>query len=150
MAQNYPLETPAFPVEEIASNSVSLHPVDQEVGKRIRVRRQQLRISQAALGAGVGVSFQQIQKYERGVNRVSSSVLYEIAAVLDVSMAYFFETLSKPGCGSGAVLSRKADIREEFIATDEGQRLVDAFMAIPKKMRPKFISLLSTFGSVND
>jgi transcriptional regulator with XRE-family HTH domain len=150
MAQNYPLVSPAVPIAESANGPSSLHPVDQEVGRRIRIRRQQLRISQAALGAGVGVSFQQIQKYERGVNRVSSSILYEIAAVLDVPMAYFFATLTKPGCGDSAALSRKAEIREEFIATDEGQRLVDAFMAIPKKMRPKFISLLATFNSAND
>src|ERR1700712_764972 len=62
--------------------------VDKEVGKRIKRRRQQLRMSQTALGAAVGVSFQQIQKYERGANRVSSSVLYGIAQCLDVVITY--------------------------------------------------------------
>ncbi|MCS3743633.1 helix-turn-helix domain-containing protein [Rhizobium sp. BK661] len=124
-----------------------LHLVDVEVGKRIKKRRQQLRISQTALGAAVGVSFQQIQKYERGSNRVSSSALYSLAQVLDVPVAYFFETLSRPIRIDCAELERKAALREDFVATEEGQRLVDAFMTIPKKMRPKFISLLATFSN---
>ena len=135
----------ADPTEDRCSVS---HPVDQVVGRRIRMRRQQLRISQTALGAGVGISFQQIQKYERGANRVSSSVLYEIAAVLDVPMTFFFETLPKPQCGRALDLERKAEVREEFVATEEGQRLVDAFLNIPAKMRPKFIAILATFNAL--
>ncbi len=119
--------------------------IDRVVGKRIKKRRQQLRISQTALGASVGVSFQQIQKYERGTNRVSSAILYRFAGTLGVPITYFFETLAPPEASS-TELDRKAAIREDFVATDEGQRLVDAFMAIPQKMRPKFISLLATFS----
>ena len=122
------------------------HAIDIEVGRRIKKRRQQLRVSQTALGAAVGVSFQQIQKYERGTNRVSSSVLYSLALILDVPIEYFFENLSGPRPKDSSELDRKATMREEFVATDEGQRLVDAFMATPKKMRPKLIALLSTFS----
>ncbi|WP_082562757.1 MULTISPECIES: helix-turn-helix transcriptional regulator [unclassified Rhizobium] len=128
------------------STSGRHHLVDKEVGRRIRKRRQQLRISQTALGAAVGVSFQQVQKYERGANRVSSSMLYEMAQVLGVSIAYFFDGLSTAFAVDSSELDSKAIIREEFVATEEGQRLVDAFMTVPKKMRPKFISLLNTFG----
>jgi transcriptional regulator with XRE-family HTH domain len=133
--------------ETVNGNSCRHQIVDKEVGKRIRKRRQQLRISQTALGAAVGVSFQQIQKYERGSNRVSSSTLYLTAQVLGVSIAYFFEGLLQSFTVDDTELNKKALIREEFVATDEGQRLVDAFMTVPSKMRPKFISLLATFGT---
>lgn len=120
--------------------------VDLEVGKRIRKRRLQLRLSQTALGAAVGVSFQQIQKYERGVNRVSASTLYEMANVLRTPIASFFDGLGRPPTGQNCELTKKAAAREDYVATDEGQRLVDAFLTIPKKTRPKFISLLATFS----
>ena len=120
--------------------------VDIEIGKRIKKRRLQLRHSQTALGAAVGVSFQQIQKYEGGTNRVSASTLYEMARVLDAPITYFFDTLAvEPSASANLELERKAQEREEFVATEEGQRLVDAFVNIPKRMRPKFISLLASF-----
>ncbi len=136
----------SFPVDESAAiDEAAYHVVDVEVGKRIKRRRQQLKMSQSALGAAVRVSFQQIQKYERGYNRVSASTLYEMAQLLSVPMAYFFEGLQNPLSTVNGELNRKAILREEFVATDEGQRLVDAFMVMPKKMRPRFISLLLAF-----
>ncbi|EJJ26175.1 helix-turn-helix domain-containing protein [Rhizobium sp. CF142] len=132
-------------VDDAVGDEARHHLVDMAVGKRIKKRRQQLRMSQTALGAAVGVSFQQIQKYERGSNRVSCSALYEMAQMLDVPMAFFFEGLQEPATAGNEDLDRKAMLREEFVATDQGQRLVDAFMAMPKKMRPRFISLLVAF-----
>lgn len=129
------------------SDREKLHPVDLEVGRRIRVRRLQLRMSQVALGSGVGISFQQIQKYETGVNRVSSSALYEIAEVLDVPVAYFFETLPPPGKGNSQHYIAKADARIDFVATSEGQRLVDAFLGLPRRARSKLIALIAAFGN---
>jgi transcriptional regulator with XRE-family HTH domain len=129
------------------SEREKLHPVDLEVGRRIRVRRLQLRMSQVALGSGVGISFQQIQKYETGVNRVSSSALYEIAEVLDVPVAYFFETLPRPGKGNSQHYIAKADVRIDFVATSEGQRLVDAFLGLPRRARSKLIALIAAFGN---
>ncbi len=67
------------------------HPVDIHVGKRLRMRRNVLGMSQEELGRSVGITFQQIQKYERGVNRVGSSRLYEFSQVLKVPVAFFFE-----------------------------------------------------------
>ncbi|WP_244423736.1 helix-turn-helix domain-containing protein [Rhizobium sp. CF122] len=145
MLQKTLADTTSTPTEA-ASDQTGQHVADMELGKRIKKRRQQLRLSQTALGAAVGVSFQQIQKYERGANRVSSSTLYEIAHVLETPITYFFEGLGQRSTLANCELNRKAAIREEFVATDEGQRLVDAFLAIPKKMRPKFISLLATFS----
>jgi transcriptional regulator with XRE-family HTH domain len=65
-------------------------PVDVEVGNRIRLRRQLLRMSQEKLGEGLGITFQQIQKYEKGTNRVGASRLHAIAKILDVPPSYFF------------------------------------------------------------
>jgi transcriptional regulator with XRE-family HTH domain len=69
------------------------HPVDIHVGARLRQRRHLVGLSQSKLSESVGVTFQQIQKYERGTNRISSSRLYEFAKVLDVSVSYFFDDM---------------------------------------------------------
>jgi len=66
------------------------HPIDIHVGKRIRLRRTLLGMSQEAIGAAIGVSFQQVQKYERGVNRVGASRLFEFSKILDAPVSYFF------------------------------------------------------------
>lgn len=71
------------------------HPIDIHVGKRLRQRRTILGMSQEAIGDAIGVTFQQIQKYERGVNRIGSSRLYEFSRILSVPVAYFFEELEK-------------------------------------------------------
>jgi transcriptional regulator with XRE-family HTH domain len=74
------------------SSTASRRPsaVDEHVGRKIRSRRKELRLSQTNLGSMVGISFQQIQKYEKGVNRVGASRLAEIARILEVSVRYFF------------------------------------------------------------
>ncbi|RWX81472.1 XRE family transcriptional regulator [Neorhizobium lilium] len=69
------------------------HPVDVHVGRRLRMRRAQLGMSQTTLGDQLGITFQQIQKYERGANRVSASMLHDIARVMETQIAYFFEDL---------------------------------------------------------
>lgn len=71
--------------------SVSIHPVDLHVGMRLRLRRRELKITQTDLARQLGISFQQVQKYERGMNRLSASRLYEIAGLLRVGVGYFFE-----------------------------------------------------------
>jgi transcriptional regulator with XRE-family HTH domain len=70
------------------------HPVDVHVGKRLRQRRALLGMSQTALGKAVGLTFQQVQKYERGGNRLGASRLFEFARVLSVPVDYFFEDIS--------------------------------------------------------
>ena len=69
------------------------HPVDIHVGQRLRLRRMLLGMSQEKLGTAVGLTFQQIQKYERGSNRIGSSRLFEFAKVLDVPVSYFFDEM---------------------------------------------------------
>ncbi|MBL4614923.1 MAG: helix-turn-helix transcriptional regulator, partial [Magnetovibrio sp.] len=68
-------------------------PVDVHVGARLRQRRTLLGMSQEKLGEAVGLTFQQIQKYERGANRIGASRLYQLSNVLDVSVSYFFEEM---------------------------------------------------------
>ena len=70
------------------------HPIDVHVGARLAQRRALLGMSQMTMGKVVGLSFQQIQKYERGSNRISASRLYEFARVLDVPVSYFFEKMA--------------------------------------------------------
>ena len=69
------------------------HPIDAHVGKRLRIRRKILSISQTKLGDAVGLTFQQIQKYERGANRISASRLFEFSEILDVPISYFFDDI---------------------------------------------------------
>ena len=73
--------------------SLDPHPVDIHVGQRVAVRRKLLKLSQKDLATHVGYSYQQIQKYEKGLNRVSASVLYEFSGALGVSVSFFFEGL---------------------------------------------------------
>ena len=69
------------------------HPVDIHVGRRVRLRRTLLGISQQCLGSEVGLTFQQIQKYERGANRIGASRLYEFSRILDVPVSFFFDDM---------------------------------------------------------
>jgi transcriptional regulator with XRE-family HTH domain len=100
---------PTMPISESESDVLSLKrrtvtvdgpdPVDRHVGGQLRLRRAQVGLTQVELGGKVGLSFQAIQKYETGENRISASRLYHLACVLEVSPAYFFEGLG----GVGAV-----------------------------------------------
>ena len=108
------------------------HPVDAHVGKRIRHRRWMLGMTQQQLADRVGIKFQQIQKYETGMNRVSASRLYEIAGVLDVPVAFFFE-----GLGGEAPSPNAADI----LADKEAMELIRAYYAIPEAQRRRLFDL---------
>lgn len=78
-------------------NRMTIHPVDRHVGQRIRQRRKTCGVSQETLANGLSLTFQQVQKYERGANRVSASKLYAIAQVLNVQPGWFFEGLPSDG-----------------------------------------------------
>ncbi|MDE2227527.1 MAG: helix-turn-helix transcriptional regulator [Alphaproteobacteria bacterium] len=79
------------------SKSEHPNPIDVHVGARVRLRRTLLGMSQEKLGQAIGLTFQQVQKYERGTNRIGASRLYVLARVLDVPVAFFFEDLEAPG-----------------------------------------------------
>lgn len=122
----------------------SPHPVDQHVGRQIANVRVQSDVSQAQLARAIGISFQQLQKYETARNRVSASMLFEIARALDVPVSRFFGGL--PGNGEGATPPLPADERLEFIASAEGRRLIEGLMQLPPRVRNRVSSLISTLG----
>lgn len=87
-------------------------PVDIHVGRKLRERRIHLGLSQEKVGEGVGLTFQQIQKYERGANRIGASRLWQFVKLLDVPIGYFFEGLDKPKRGPKSKLDRALEKRE--------------------------------------
>jgi transcriptional regulator with XRE-family HTH domain len=109
------------------------HPVDAHVGKRIRHRRWMVGMTQQQLADQVGIKFQQIQKYETGMNRVSASRLWDIAEALSVPVSFFFEGLNEggaPAAGSGDMLADK-----------EAMDLVRSYYAIPEAQRRRLFDL---------
>jgi transcriptional regulator with XRE-family HTH domain len=110
------------------------HPVDAHVGKRIRHRRWMVGMTQQQLADKVGIKFQQIQKYETGMNRVSASRLWDIAEALGVQISFFFEGLSEDQ-PAGSV--GPADI----LADKEALDLVRSYYAIPEAQRRRLFDL---------
>ena len=109
------------------------HPVDVHVGKRVRHRRWMIGMTQQQLADRVGIKFQQIQKYETGMNRVSASRLWEIAQALDVPIQYFFEGLA-PGAADAAEAG-------DYLADKEALELVRSYYAIPEPQRRRLFDL---------
>jgi len=113
------------------------HPVDIHVGKRIRHRRWMNGTTQQQLAESVGIKFQQIQKYETGMNRVSASRLWDIAQVLDVPVSFFFEGLeddAKQNVMAG-------DIPGDILTDKEALDLLRSYYAIPENQRRRLFDL---------
>jgi transcriptional regulator with XRE-family HTH domain len=123
-------------------------PIDRHVGTRIRHKRMMLGISQEALGDALGVTFQQVQKYEKGMNRVGASRLQAIANFLEVPVSYFFDgTGGQSQRANSAVKDQVLDL----IATREGIRLNRAFAAIKDaRVRAKIVSMIEALAGTND
>ena len=120
-------------------------PVDAHVGARIRLRRKLLGLSQQDLAHRLGLTFQQVQKYERGVNRVSASKLYQTAQVLQASVTHFFEGLDGEHGVEHAPAGEAAVT--EFLMTTEGLELASLFPRIPKgRMRHQVLELVRTLA----
>ncbi len=120
------------------------NPVDKYVGSRVRMRRIMLGMSQEKLGEALGLTFQQIQKYEKGTNRVGASRIQQIAEVLQVPVSFLFDggpsgIASADGYGEGTSPSYVAD----FLATSEGLALTRAFTRIADgKLRRSIVDLV--------
>src|SRR5689334_23641227 len=112
------------------------NPIDVHVGQRIRQRRTLLGMSQEKLAEAIGLTFQQVQKYERGANRVGSSRLFDLARVLDVPIAYFFEEMSastsarSPGRLRGMAEQKPLPFEPDPMAKRETLELVRAYYRI--------------------
>jgi transcriptional regulator with XRE-family HTH domain len=127
------------------------NPIDKHVGSRVRMRRMMLSMSQEKLGDALGLTFQQVQKYEKGTNRIGASRLQQISTILQVPVAFFFE-------GAPAMQGQAPDgMREapspayvsDFLATSEGLALTKAFMRIKEaKLRRRVVELVKEIAGV--
>src|SRR5260370_995652 len=124
-----------------------VHPIDKHVGSRVRMRRLMLDMSQSDLGDALGLTFQQVQKYEKGSNRISASRLQHISQILQVPVPFFFEGAPAASGVRPAALAR-ADAPSpayvtDFLATSDGLSLVKAFMCIEDaKLRRAIVRLV--------
>jgi transcriptional regulator with XRE-family HTH domain len=122
------------------------HPVDVHVGKRVRHRRWMVGMTQQQLGDIVGIKFQQIQKYETGMNRISASRLWDIAQALDVSISFFFEGFEEEGAEAPAATPEIQ--RGDLLADKEALELVRSYYAIPEAQRRRLFDLARVLSDV--
>ena len=120
------------------------HPVDVHVGKRVRHRRWMVGMTQQQLAGHVGIKFQQIQKYETGMNRVSASRLWDIAQTLSVPVSFFFEGIETETSGTSAERQMPGDI----LADKEALELVRSYYAIPEPQRRRLFELARVLSDV--
>lgn len=116
--------------------------VDRRIGQKVRTRRLEVSMSQERLAELLGVTFQQVQKYEKGVNRIAASRLFQIATSLNVPVAHFFEGLSPARAGKVAEEPAESFLYET-ISTPEGLQLVSMFASIKNpKVRRRVLELV--------
>ena len=121
------------------------NPIDKHVGSRVRMRRMMLGMSQEKLGDALELTFQQVQKYEKGTNRIGASRLQQISHILQVPVAFFFEGAPHfPGGGrAGLEDAPSPTYVSDFLATSDGLSLTKAFMRIPDaKLRRRIVDLV--------
>ena len=134
----------------MAENKKKPNPVDIHVGSRIRLRRNMMGMSQEKLGESLGITFQQIQKYEKGSNRVGASRLQAIAAILDVPVSFFFEDApgQEPRAAKGFAEEGSSTFIYDFLNSAEGLQLNRAFVRIADaKVRRRVIDLVKALAA---
>ena len=117
--------------------------IDKHVGTRVRMRRMLIGMSQEKLGEALGITFQQIQKYEKGSNRIGASRLHHIASVLGVDVEFFFQGVPAAPGSEGTTRVSLAD----FLALPESDRLVQTFSRLPEDARRKVVGLVELLAS---
>jgi transcriptional regulator with XRE-family HTH domain len=120
------------------------NPIDKHVGSRVRMRRMMIGMSQEKLGEKLGITFQQIQKYEKGTNRIGASRLQQIATVLSVPVSFFFEGAPVPEIAGGPISEPTSPAYvSDFLATADGLALTKAFMKVKDaKVRRRIVDLV--------
>src|SRR2546430_10929544 len=120
------------------------NPIDEHVGRRVRMRRRMLAMSQGKLGDALGLTFQQVQKYEKGTNRIGASRLQQISHILQAPVAFFFESApNASGPVDGGKEAPSPAYVSDFLATSEGLSLTKAFMRIKEpKLRRRIVDLV--------
>ena len=133
-------------VEERGSRRAN--PVDVHVGSRVRLRRMLLGMSQEKLGEHLGLTFQQVQKYEKGINRIGASRLFDLSQVLGVPVQFFYEELAVAGADGAGFGERPAEsYAVEFLGSREGLELNKAFARITdSKVRRSIVDLVRAFA----
>ena len=131
-------------------NKKKPNPVDIHVGARVRLRRTMLGMSQERLGDSLGITFQQIQKYEKGANRIGASRLQKICEVMGVPVSFFFEDMPVGDGTAGAPGLREPEARSyvaDLPSTAEGAQLARAFARIADpKVRRRLLDLVRALG----
>lgn len=124
------------------------HPVDTIVGNNIRARRKQIGMSHEAFAKALGLTVQQVDKYERGVNRVSASKLFEVAGVLDMAISGFYQ-----GATSGESSQNVMDLREGFVramSISSGAPLIASFLRIVRPQHRKLVADVAAALAADD
>jgi transcriptional regulator with XRE-family HTH domain len=118
------------------------NPIDKHVANRVRMQRMHLGLSQEKVANALGLTFQQVQKYEKGTNRISASRLHRLASVLQVTVPFFFEGAPQQSAKSQSK-AESSDFVNEFLATHDGRTLAEAFMQIEDvKLRRKIVAVV--------
>ncbi len=130
----------------------SPNPIDKHVGSRVRMRRMMVNMSQEKLGEKLGITFQQIQKYEKGTNRIGASRLQQIANVLGVPVGFFFEGAPvADGSAKGFSEAASPAYVSDFLATSDGLALTKAFMKVTdSKVRRRIVDLVEAMVAEHD
>lgn len=125
---------------------------DKHVGTRVRMRRMMLRMSQEKLGDELGLTFQQVQKYEKGTNRIGASRLHNISHILQVPVAFFFEEMPNVSGQPKATSSAPSlDYVSDFITSSDGLKLIKAFVRIENPMlRRKIVRVVEAITDPDD
>ena len=128
------------------------NPTDQHIGSRVRMRRKMLAMSQEQLAEALGITYQQVQKNEKGTNRIGASRLQQISHILQVPVTFFFEgapNAAAPHDSSGSALSM-AQI-DDFVSDSDGLRLIGAFMRIDNAaLRRRIVMLVQEIADDDD
>jgi transcriptional regulator with XRE-family HTH domain len=124
------------------------NPIDVQVGNRVRIRRMLIGMSQERLGDLLGLTFQQVQKYEKGVNRIGAGRLFEMARILNVPIDFFYDGVEATlAAQSGMAESEGAPPVMEFVSSGEGLQLSLAFMKIrDAKVRKRVLDLVKSLA----
>jgi transcriptional regulator with XRE-family HTH domain len=120
------------------------NPIDKHVGSKVRMRRMMMSMSQEKLGDALGLTFQQVQKYEKGTNRIGASRMQQISNILQVPVSFFFDGApNMPGHTGGLSEAPSPVYVSDFLATSDGLALTKAFMRIKSaKLRRRIVDLV--------
>ena len=126
------------------------NPIDKHVGSRVRMRRMMLSMSQEKLGDALGLTFQQVQKYVKGTNRIGASRLQQIAHILQVPVSFFFEGAPHSAGHGGMSEAPSPAYVADFLATSDGLSLTKAFMRIKSsKLRRRIVDLVEQIAGID-